>query len=113
MIRVFKPSYDNLELEAVAEILKSGWVGLGPKTAEFERAFASFCNVDHCIGLNSGTAAISMALRLLDIGAGDEVIIPTMTFVSGAHCVINRGATPVFVDIDRDTLNLDLNDVRN
>ncbi|MCD4707429.1 MAG: DegT/DnrJ/EryC1/StrS family aminotransferase [Candidatus Sabulitectum sp.] len=111
MIRVFKPSYDNHELEAVAGVLKSGWVGLGPKTAEFERAFASFCNVNHCIGLNSGTAAINMALSLLDIGEGDEVIIPTMTFLSGAHCVINHGAAPVFVDVDRETLNIDLNDV--
>lgn len=111
MIRVFKPSYDDQEIEAVAEILKSGWVGLGPKTAEFERAFASYCNANHCVGLNSGTAAISMALSLLDIKDGDEVIIPTITFVSGAHCVINHGATPVFVDVDRDTLNIDLDDV--
>jgi len=111
MIRVFKPSYDNRELEAVAEILESGWVGLGPKTAEFERAFALFCDVEHCVGLNSGTAAINMALSLLDIGEGDEVIIPTITFVSGAHCVINHGARPVFADIDRNTLNLDLSDV--
>ncbi len=112
MIRVFRPSYDNRELEAIAEVLKSGWVGLGPKTAEFERAFALYCNVDHCIGLNSGTAAIDMALSLLDIGEGDEVIIPTITFVSGAHCVINHGARPVFADVDRDTLNIDLNDVK-
>jgi len=112
LIRVFKPSYDNRELKAVAEVLKSGWVGLGPKTAEFEREFALYCNVDHCIGLNSGTAAIDMALSLLDISEGDEVIIPTITFISGAHCVINHGATPVFVDIDRETLNVDLHDVK-
>lgn len=111
MIRVFKPSYDNRELEAVAEVLKSGWVGLGPKTAEFEVAFASYCSVDHCIGLNSGTAAIDMALRLLDIGEDDEVIIPTISFVSGPHCVINLGARPVFADVDKETLNIDLNDV--
>jgi len=112
MIQVFKPSYDNRELEAVAGVLKSGWVGLGPKTAEFEKAFASFCRVDHCVGLNSGTAALDMALKLLGLGEGHEVIIPTVTFVSGAHCVVNCGAVPVFADVNRETLNIDIDDVQ-
>ncbi|MEA3266082.1 MAG: DegT/DnrJ/EryC1/StrS family aminotransferase [Candidatus Fermentibacteria bacterium] len=113
MIRVFKPSYDNRELEAVAEVMRSGWVGLGPKTAEFEQAFASFCGVEYCVGLNSGTAAINMALSLLGIGKGDEVIIPTITFVSAAHCIISHGAEPVFADVNQDTLNMDLTDMQS
>lgn len=111
MIRVFKPSFGKQELEAVAEVMKSGWIGLGPKTLEFEQAFAAFCHADHCIGLNSGTAAINMALSLLGVKKGDEVILPTVTFVSAAHCVIAHGATPIFADVERDTLNIDLPDV--
>lgn len=111
MIRVFKPSFDKRELEAVADVLQSGWVGLGPKTAEFEKAFAEFCKADHCVGLNSGTAAIDMALTLLGITEGDEVIIPTVTFVSAAHCVVAHGATPVFADVEEDTLNINLIDL--
>ena len=111
MIQVFKPYYDNEEIEAVAEVIRSGWVGLGPVTAQFEKEFAKFCFVEYCIGLNSCTAALDMALRLLGVNHGDEVIVPTMTFVSTAHCVAYNLATPIFADIEADTLNIDLEDV--
>lgn len=107
MIRLFRPSYDRHEMSAVAEVLKTGWTGLGPKTALFERSFASFCSTEFCVGLSSGTAALEMALRLLRVGKGDEVIVPSMTFVSAAHCVMNTGATPVFSDVLPGTLNID------
>jgi len=113
MIQVFKPYYDNEEIEAVIAVLESGWVGLGPKTAEFEKEFAKFCEVKYCIGLNSCTAALDMALKLLGINHGDEVIVPTMTFVSTAHAVVYNLATPIFADIDHETLNINIDDVAN
>jgi len=112
MIEVFKPYYDNKEVEAVKKVIESGWVGLGPKVQEFEEKFAQFVGSKYCVGLNSCTAALDMALKLLDIHHGDEVIVPTMTFVSSAHIVKYNYATPIFVDIDFDSLSLDLSDVR-
>jgi perosamine synthetase len=112
LIQVFRPSYDQREIDAVAEVIRSGWVGLGPRVAEFEKAFASYCRVGHCVGLNSGTAALDMAMKLLRIGEGDEVIVPTMTYISTAHCVVFNGARPVFADVHPATLNIDPDDVR-
>ncbi len=107
MIQLFKPSYDEREIEAVAEVLGTGWTGLGPKTSLFENAFAEFCSTKYCVGLSNGTAALQMALKLLDIGPGDEVIVPAITFVATAHSVLNSGAVPVFSDICPITHNID------
>jgi len=112
MIQVFKPYMCQEEIDAVAEVIRSGWIGLGPKTAEFEKRFAEFCNVKYAVGLNSGTAALDLAMKLLEIGYGDEVIVPTMTFVSTAHVVKYNHAKPIFADIDPITLNIDIEDVR-
>src|SRR5437879_3676187 len=87
MINVFKPAMGDEEIQAIAEVIRSGWIGLGPKTAEFERVFAAFVEVPHAVALNSCTAALDLALKLLGIKNGDEVIVPTMTFVSTAHAV--------------------------
>jgi len=111
MIQVFKPYYNHEEIEAVTEVIRSGWVGLGPKTAEFEKAFAEYSQVKYCVGLNSCTAALDMALKLLGVNHGDEVIVPTMTFVSTGHCVSYNLATPIFTDVDMETLNIDIDDV--
>lgn len=111
MIEVFKPSMGQEEIEAVAEVLKSGWIGLGPKTALFEKEFAAYIGVRHAIGVNSATAALDLAVKLLGINHGDEVIVPTMTFVSTAHAVAYNLATPIFADCDENSLNLDLSDV--
>ena len=112
MIQVFKPWYGDEELEAVREVFASGWLGLGPKTAEFEERFAEHVGAKYAVGLNSATAALHLACLALDIGPGDEVLVPTITFVSTAHAVAYCGATPVFVDVDPDTLNLSVEDVR-
>jgi len=88
MINVFKPAMGDEEIQAIAEVIRSGWIGLGPKTAEFEREFAAFVEVPHAVALNSCTAALDLALKLLGIKNGDEVIVPTMTFVSTAHACI-------------------------
>lgn len=111
MIQVFKPSMGQKEIDAVSEVLRSGWIGLGPKAAEFENRFAEFCHTNHCVGVNSATSALDLALKLLRVGHGDEVIVPTMTFVSTAHVVAYNLATPIFVDVDPLTLNIDLKDV--
>jgi perosamine synthetase len=100
------------EIAAFAEVVRSGWLGLGPRTAEFERRFAEFVEVEHCVGLSSATAALDLAMRLLHVGPNDEVIVPTMTFVSTAHAVAYNLAKPIFCDVDPVTLNLDLEDVR-
>lgn len=111
LIPVFKPWYDQREIDAIAEVVRSGWVGLGPRTAQFEKEFAAYIGTPHCVGLNSGTAALDMAMRLLGINHGDEVIVPTVTFVSTAHCVAYNLATPIFADVCPDTLCLDPADV--
>jgi len=111
VIQLFKPYMDEQEIEAVAEVIRSGWIGLGPRTAEFEKAFAAFLGAPFAVGFNSGTAALDLAVRLLDINHGDEVIVPTMTFVSTAHAVAYNLATPIFADVDPDTLGIDVDDV--
>ncbi len=111
MINVFKPAMGDEEIQAIAEVIRSGWIGLGPKTAEFEREFAAFAGVPHAVALNSCTAALDLALKLLGIKNGDEVIVPTMTFVSTAHAVAYNRAHPIFADVDMHTRNIDLKDV--
>lgn len=111
MIQVFKPCMGQQEIDEVAKVIRSGWIGLGPKTAEFEKRFAEFCGVEHAVGVNSATAALDLAMKLLQINHSDEVIVPTMTFVSTAHVVAYNLATPIFADVDPTTMNISLEDV--
>src|SRR5689334_2137962 len=103
MVPVFLPFTGQDEIDAVADVLKSGWLGMGPKTEQFESAFGQYLGAAYVVGLNSCTAALDLATQLLGIGPGDEVIVPTMTFVSTAHVVCYRGARPVFADVDPET----------
>lgn len=84
---------------------------LGPTVQDFEQRFAAYCETPHCVAVNSGTSALHVALRCLDVGPGDEVILPAMTFVATAWAVRYVGATPVFVDIDPATRTLDPNQI--
>ena len=111
MIPVFRPSYDEEEIEALREPFKSGWIGLGPKTHEFEERFAEYIGVPYAMGVNSATAALHLALKVAEV-EGTEVITTPMTFVSTNHAILYNGGIPVFADIERDTLNIDPEDVR-
>jgi dTDP-4-amino-4,6-dideoxygalactose transaminase len=98
---------------AVHATLESGHFILGPSVSKFEESIASYLGVGHAIGLASGTDALVLALRALDIGAGDEVIVPAYTFFATAGTVISAGATPVFVDIDPVSYQIDVSQIRN
>lgn len=110
MIPVFKPSYDKRELEALKEPFESGWIGLGPKTKAFEENFANYIGVEHAVGVNSATAALHLALMIADV-KGCEVITTPMTFVSTNMAILYNNAIPVFADIEKDTLNIDINEI--
>ncbi|MES2324788.1 MAG: DegT/DnrJ/EryC1/StrS family aminotransferase [Pseudomonadota bacterium] len=106
------PDIGEEEIAAVVDCLRSGWVTTGPKTRQFEKAFADYLGGDvETISVNSATAGLHLALEALGIGPGDEVIVPTLTFTATAEVVRYLGATPVFVDADERTLNLDLDAV--
>lgn len=95
------------DLAAVEEVLRSDWLTTGPKVAEFERAFADYVGVAEAVAVNSGTAALHVAVHALGIGPGDEVIVPALTFAATANCVVYQGGTPVFADVDPETLLID------
>lgn len=111
MIPVFKPSLGNEEEEAVANVFRSGWIGNGPKTHEFEEKFKRFTGAKNAVAVNSASAAIHLAVVSSGISRGDEVIAPSLTFVATNHPIIMQGATPVFCDVDYDTLCADHFDI--
>ena len=100
------PDISELEINEVVEALKSGWITTGPKTKEFERRIADYCNVNRAVCLNSQTACAEMALRILGIGEGDEVIVPAYTYTASASVVYHIGAKVVFVDVQKDSLEI-------
>ena len=112
VIPVFRPSITEEEIEAVAATLRSYWLGPGPRTAEFEGAFAAACGSAHAVSVSSGTAALLAALSVLDIGPGDEVILPSFTYVSAFQMIASLGAKAVFADVEASSLTLDADDVR-
>jgi len=102
-IRSIRPELDA----AWARVLDACTFCLGPEVAQFEKDFAQYCGAEHCIGFNNGTSALHVALRLLEIGPGDEVITTPYTFVATSWAICYLGARPVFVDIDEESFNLD------
>ena len=100
------PDISELEIKEVVEALRSGWITTGPKTKEFERRIAKYCNVNKAVCLNSQTACAEMALRILGIGEGDEVIVPAYTYTASASVVYHVGAKVVFVDVQKDSLEI-------
>lgn len=99
-----RPSIGEKEIAAVEHVLRSGWLTTGPKAAEFEKAFCDYAGCGGAVALSSATAGMHLALESLGIGTSDQVITPSMTWVSTVNLIVLAGATPVFVDVDRDTL---------
>lgn len=101
------PDMSQAEIDEVAEAIKSGWITTGPRTKEFERQIASYVGVNKAVCLNSQTACGEMALRLLGIGEGDEVIVPAYTYTASASIVCHVGATLKLIDVQKDNLQMD------
>lgn len=100
------PCLGQEEYDEVLDTLKSGWIGTGPKVLAFEAAFANYVGAPFAIAVSSCTAALHLALVVLGIGPGDEVITSPLTFAATANVIMHQGATPVFADVDPETLNL-------
>ena len=101
------PAIDEREVAAVSETLRSGWLTTGAKAAELERRMSEYLEAEHVLALASGTAALHLALVALDVGPGDEVITTPITWPATANVIVHTGATPVFVDVREDDLNID------
>jgi len=99
-----RPNITQQDIDAVTDVLRSGWITTGAKNADLEAAFCALTGAQHAVAMNSATAAMHCYLVALGIGPGDEVITPSMTWVSTINLITLLGATPVFVDVDRDTL---------
>lgn len=101
-----RPCFNTLEEKAVVQVLRSGWVTQGPKVLEFEDSIKKFTGAKYAIATTSCTTALSLSLYVLGIGPGDEVIVPSFSFIATANVVTHVGAKPVFVDIDPKTYNI-------
>lgn len=99
-----RPSITEEDIAGVGDVLRSGWITTGPKSAQFERSFCEYVGCPGAVALSSATAGMHLLFRALGIGKGDEVITPSMTWVSTVNLIVLAGASPVFADIDRDTL---------
>jgi len=102
-----RPCVDAGDVQAMAQVLDTEWLTTGPKVAEFEKAFADFVGTKEAVAVCNGTAALHSAVYALGIGSGDEVIVPAMTFAATANCVVYQRGTPIFADVDPETLLLD------
>ena len=105
------PDIDEADVQGVVDVLRSGRLALGPKTDELERNLADYVGASHAVAVNSGTAALHVALRALGVGPGDEVLVPSFTFAASVNAILYERATPVFVDIEPDTYNLSPEDL--
>ncbi len=111
-IPVYRPSATDLERQYVAETLDSGWWGYGPRARQLEEHVRDQVGAGEVLACTSGTAALHLALLLADVGPGDEVIVPALTWISTALAVVYTGARPVFADVEEESLGLDLDSVR-
>lgn len=112
MIRLNIPFTDERELEEIAKVLSTGYLTQGPKTAEFEQKVAEYIGCKYAFAMSSCTTALHLALVVLGIKPGDEVLVSDFTFPATANVVVQLGATPVLVDIDLDTFTMNSDDLR-
>ena len=106
-IPIAKPATGEEEWRAMRESVMSGWLTQGPRVAQFEKAFAEYHQAKHAVATSNCTTALHLILAAMDVGPGDEVIVPPFTWVATANAVMYTGATPVFADVDRETFNMD------
>lgn len=112
MIAQVEPWIDEEELQEVIEVIRSTWLTEHQKTAQFEQEFATLAGVRHAIAVNNATGGLYVCLKAFDIGPGDEVIVPSLTFVATINAVIMAGATPVLADVNNTTFNMDIEQVK-
>jgi len=108
-VQLAKPDITQREIDAVVEVMKSGILSIGPKITEFEKKVANYAKVKYAVAVNSGTSALHLIIKAMGIGMGDEVITSSFSFVASTNCFMMEGAKPVFVDIDLNTLNMNIN----
>lgn len=113
MIPVTRPSFGSLEESAVVEVLRSGWVAQGPRVAKFEEKFAEYVGAPAAVAVSSCTTALHLGLLAAGVRRGDEVICPSLSFIATANAIAYLGATPIFVDIDERTYNMEPNRVED
>jgi len=109
-VRFSRPVLGEREVAAVAEVLRSGWIVAGPRVEAFEKAFALQCGARFAVATSSWTAGAFLVLKSWGVGPGDEVIVPSLTFIATVNAIVHTGATPVFADIDPRTWNLSVSD---
>lgn len=110
-IAFHRPFITDEEINEVVDTLRSGWLSMGPKTIRFEEEFKKYVGTKYCVSINSWTAGGHLALEAIGLKAGDEVIVPTMTFPATAEIVCYFGAKPVIVDVQRDTMNISVEQI--
>ena len=110
-IRLALPLVGDEELNELRAVLESGYLAQGPKVAEFERIVAGYVGTKHAFATTSATTALHLALVVLDVGPGDEVLVPDFTFPATANVVVQQGAVPILVDVDPATFTIDLADM--
>lgn len=111
MIQISQPSTGEDEWLSMKDSILSGWLTQGPKVAEFEKKFAEFHNSKHALATTSCTTGLHLILASMNLGPGDDVLVPAFTWVSTANVVLHVGANPIFVDVDTDTYNIDPNKI--
>lgn len=112
MLFTSKPSLGKEELNRINEVFNSGWLGMGSMVFQFETKLKEFLNAKYVIAVNTGTSALHLALDSIGLCPADEVIVPSLTFAGSVQAIMLSGAKPVFCDIEKDTLNMDTNDLR-
>ncbi len=112
MLPVSKPSIGEEELAKIKEVFSTAWLGMGSVVKEFEDAIKDYIGVKHVIAVNTGTSAIHLAIDVLDVKTGDEIITPSLTYAAAIQAIIACGAKPVFCDVEEETLNINARDVK-
>jgi perosamine synthetase len=111
MIPLSKPYLTDEDAQAVFDTVKSGWILQGPKVEEFEELLRTYINIPYAVAVSNCTTGLHMALKIMEIGPGDEVIVPSYSYIATTNCVVHAGATPVFAEIDDTTFNINPLDV--